>query len=178
MLCSDHVCVDGCNRLYQPDDCAPGLWCKPVLEEMVRVDGTLRPSGKCSPSECNPRQGPWCGDGVACVAVTDHIGACIGYCQYGFTDQGYRDSCQDLFGVDHACQPLGQARAPVCIPAAQEAGPWAGCEPGAHPCSPGQACVDVVCRTLCAQSQAAPCGQGERCIEVSDRSDVSYCSAR
>lgn len=182
LVCVDFVCTRGCTDLYHLDECVDETWCKPVPGSTLELEsGDVVPLGECAPSECDPSQTTTCDDGNACVAITTTIGACLPYCQYGFQNDTYFDTCTDTAEVDNACQPLGLTNVPVCIPAGDSGAPAvgiAGCDAVRNPCAAGSICFNVVCRQLCTATQLSPCSVGEVCSTVGDRSDISYCKAQ
>lgn len=180
LICRDFVCRQGCFDLYFIDDCTDQTWCKPLVDATISTADGEFAAGECSPSECDPSQTQTCADGTTCVSVAADVGACLPYCSYSFTGGAYSDGCNDVDGVDHACQPLGLTQVPVCLPVGTESAPAVdlpGCDIVRQPCAAGAICVAVVCRSLCAASQRDPCERGQRCIALGERTDVAYCRA-
>jgi hypothetical protein len=180
LICFDFVCTLGCTDLYYLDECVDETWCKPTPGEvLVTASGEEVPVGQCAPSECDPQTETECEPNVACVAITETIGACLPYCEYGFAGGTYFDTCDDT-DANHACQPLGLTHAPVCMIAGGTTAPPVGapgCDAVRNPCSPGSICFNVVCRRLCAETQPEParCEAGQTCATVGGRADLSYC---
>jgi hypothetical protein len=180
LVCRDFVCDEGCTDLYYLDDCGDQTWCKPVPDSIIVTAQGEQPVGECSPSECNPSITAFCNDGSACVAIGTDIGACLPYCEYGFNNGAYFDTCTDSLDLNLACQPLGLTQVPVCMPAGGDEAPRVGlpgCDAVRNPCGAGSVCYDVVCRELCTSGQLDPCNPGQVCAPIGQRTDLSFCRA-
>ena len=128
LVCKGFTCAEGCVDVYYKDQCTGETWCKPIPGETVALpDGTV-PAGECAPKDCDPSQGGECGPGLACMVITATVGACLPYCEYGFSQGAYFDTCTDDLeaGIDYACQPLGLTYVPVCMPSGGVGSPGVG----------------------------------------------------
>ena len=181
LTCYGFVCVPGCSDVYHRDDCADGLWCKPVDHTFVRdSDGRRSMLGVCVESECSATDLQACAETQVCATIEDGLGACVQGCSYGFVSEGYRDTCEAQDGLAHSCHPLGLNKVPACLPSGDVTGPTAGqpgCDSIQYPCASENICVQVVCRRLCHVGQTNPCESTETCVDLADREDVSYCKA-